>query len=214
MPIKRMPLRAQVHRTLLHNLVSGRIPAGASIREEALARRVGVSRTPLREALFELERDGFVELQPGRGFFVRPLSSTEAHQVYPMVWALEALAVDLLLDHRAELLPALERANATFAWATTPHDRMRADALWHRRLASASKNLRLTQTLSRLKATIARYELAFQSSTGDAGTSVREHAEIARCIELGDLSGARERLVQHWREGLAILLTRIAEAKT
>jgi DNA-binding GntR family transcriptional regulator len=71
-------------------ILSAALPPGVRVNEVALARELGISRTPLREALFGLEREGLVISHPRRGFFVSPLDVKDAREVYPLLATLEA----------------------------------------------------------------------------------------------------------------------------
>ena len=99
-------------------ILSGAVRAGGPIRQDALAAELGISKIPLREALARLEQEGLVRAEPNRGFFVRPLSASEAEEVYELRLKLEpelaaagaAAASDDERDQAAEALEALEEA--------------------------------------------------------------------------------------------------------
>lgn len=76
-------------------ILSGQVPADRAIRQDALAAELGVSKIPLREALARLEQEGLLRSQANRGFFVRPLSTAEAEEVYALRLKLEPEAVGL-----------------------------------------------------------------------------------------------------------------------
>ncbi|MCZ7528349.1 MAG: GntR family transcriptional regulator [Acidimicrobiia bacterium] len=95
MVIERRPLRDKVREEVLERLLRGVLPVGTNINEPELARELGVSRTPLREALLSLEREGLLDTHPGRGWWVAPLTPETVLDVYPIVGTLEALAVRL-----------------------------------------------------------------------------------------------------------------------
>jgi DNA-binding GntR family transcriptional regulator len=75
------PLRDEVKHQVLERVVRGRLPFGHRINETALAEELGVSRTPLREALLELQREGFLHSATARGFTVRPLTTHEIQEI-------------------------------------------------------------------------------------------------------------------------------------
>jgi DNA-binding GntR family transcriptional regulator len=95
MAIQRLSLRDQVRDELAGWLNDGRLKPGQRLEEERLARAMGVSRTPLREALASLARDGLVDAVPHRGFRVPALSVEVVRDLYPIIGSLEALAVRL-----------------------------------------------------------------------------------------------------------------------
>src|SRR6516164_2816173 len=92
--INKKPLREDVHALLRERIVSGGLMPGNRLQDVQLAAELGVSRTPVREALLRLEGEGLVESDPNRGFFVAPLSRKEVLEIYPIVWSLECLALD------------------------------------------------------------------------------------------------------------------------
>ena len=206
--IERRHLRDQVGEAIRDRIVRQRLPANQSIGEHALASELGVSRTPVRETLLGLERDGFVKAIPGRGFVVQPLSAEEARQLYPIVWSLERLALSDVTEVRPELIAELREINRSLASATTAEERLRLDSDWHRCLVSVSGNQRLIALLEGVKASLARYEHAYMDATGPRGTSIEEHERIAILLE-EQPSLAAEAIEAHWRRGLAVILVAI-----
>src|SRR5215471_14140667 len=113
--ISKKPLRDDVHALLRERIVKGDIPPGNRLQDVQLAAELGVSRTPVREALLRLESEGLVESDPNRGFFVAPLSRKEVSEIYPMVWALERLALDSSEPPTPAQVQALRQINAEMA---------------------------------------------------------------------------------------------------
>ena len=91
--ILRMPLRQEARKAVLEWILDGTLSPGSDVNEASLAASLGVSRTPLREALLALEQDGFLVSETGRGFRVVPLTERDVEEIYPMLWTLEGLAV-------------------------------------------------------------------------------------------------------------------------
>lgn len=206
--IERQHLRDQLGEAIRDRIVRQRLPVNQSIGEHALASELGVSRTPVRETLLGLERDGFVKAVPGRGFVVLPLSSEEARQLYPIVWSLERLALSDVTEVEPELIERLRQINRSLTSAATPQDRIRRDSDWHRCLVSVSGNPRLIAVLEGIKASIARYEHAYLDASGPCDQSVEEHEHIVKMIEKSPALGA-EAVEAHWRRGLKIILAAI-----
>src|SRR5438552_12261037 len=96
--IPRTPLRDEVYRHLLDRIHRGEITPGVRVRDTALAAQLGVSRTPVREALLRLTRDGVLEADMGRGFRLCPLARNEIREIGAILGALEALAFELSPD--------------------------------------------------------------------------------------------------------------------
>jgi DNA-binding GntR family transcriptional regulator len=206
--IERQHLRAALTEAIRERIVAQRLPANHSIGEVALAEELGVSRTPIREALFGLEHDGFVKAMPGRGFVVLPLSADEARQLYPIVWSLETLALSESAVIPPRVIAQLREINARLAVAAT-FQRTGIDAEWHRCLVSVSRNRRLLAMLDSVKASISRYEHAYLDVHEFCGRSIAEHEHVTTMLEQSLALGA-EAIETHWRQGLETILNAIA----
>ena len=93
--LSRTPLRDHVYLELLQRVQKGTLPPGSRIRDTEIARELGVSRTPVREALIRLAREGALQAEVGRGFRVRSLETAELLEVGAILAGLEPLALDL-----------------------------------------------------------------------------------------------------------------------
>lgn len=206
----RQHLRDDARTRLIEWIVAGRLSPGRSVGEEAIAAELGISRTPLREALIALERDGFVEAQHSRGFVVNPLSRSEVREIYPVLWGLEVVAVELGAAAGELDLTELRRLNRKFLDANTARDRLDLDTAWHRALISTSHNLRLIALVERARNAVKRYERAYMSARGLQAKSAREHTGIIHALSQGKVGAATQRVKHHWREGQERVLQLIA----
>jgi DNA-binding GntR family transcriptional regulator len=201
--IERRPLRSEVRRALIDRLLNGSLPAGERINESTLAEQLGVSRTPLREALFGLDRDGFLFTRAGKGFVVRPLTIDEVRELYPIIGSLEGLALRLTGPRAAKAVAGLRSTNRDLKKARNkPEDLLRIDAAWHGALVALCPNKRLVSMIARLKEQALRYEYAYMRSAGQITMSVDEHAEMARLLQSGEVTRAARLLESHWIEGV------------
>lgn len=203
--IEREPLREGIRRRLVDSIVAGTLGPGDRIRLSETAEAIGVSMTPLRESLVQLEREGFVRSDPGRGYAVPELDPEEVRQLYPLVWTLEVLALRSA-PPAADTVNELERLNERFAAQDEPEAAARLDRAWHRTLLAGCGNELLLELLSVLKARAARYELAYMRETGNVGMSADQHARIAEDLRAGDLDAAAATLEENWRIGPEVLL--------
>lgn len=204
MPVKIESLDVRICRELRGRVVAGDLPPGLSINEERLADELGVSRTPLRQALARLEQDGFLDLRPNRGFFVADLSGEEARELYPILAALEGLAVRLVPPGPDEL-ETLRRLNAELAETDLerPEIAVRANFRWHEALVAGYESRRLATMLETLRRQVYRYEISFFSPGAERlEKSVGLHRSIMAALEDGDLSAATRRIEEHWRADL------------
>jgi DNA-binding GntR family transcriptional regulator len=200
--ITRAPLREDVTREILHLIHCGDLAAGSRVRDSALAARLGVSRTPVREALLRLSRDGALEAIPGRGFRVRPLDPTEIQDVGTILSALEPLALRLSPDfprERLDRLAALDRRIETTRGDSAASIDLHDD--WHRILLEGCPNLRLLQMLATLRQTPRRYLHGYMRQTGGVSLSTGQHAKILDALGRRDREPAVRQLEQHWRRG-------------
>jgi DNA-binding GntR family transcriptional regulator len=204
--IERAPLRSAVRRRLLDAMLRGDPGPGASLNEVALATDLGISRTPLREALLALEEQGFVHTDPGRGFFVVPLTLREAQEIYPMLWTLEGLALRSAGRPPSGQLAVLTRLNRELAAAHANADRaLSLDGRWHEVLIERCDNQRLLDLVATLKHRVFRYEVAFMRDSGRIISSVEQHARIIADLRAGRLEAAARHLERNWRVSLEFL---------
>jgi DNA-binding GntR family transcriptional regulator len=183
-------------------ILSAALPPGVRVNEVTLARELRISRTPLREALFGLEREGFVVSHPRRGFFVSPLDVKDAREVYSLLATLEALALRTGAKGIAADRTALKRLNSAFRGANGPAAAVEADRAWHERLISHCGNVRLTSMVQPLRAAAIRFELRYLAERPTAEASVRQHAAIADAVFHGAVDKAARVLEENWMQGL------------
>jgi DNA-binding GntR family transcriptional regulator len=204
--ITRVPLRDQVHHAIVDRILRDELRPGARISDTALARELGVSRTPIREALLRLEREGFLEADIGRGFFVKPLSVREVREAYPVLWTLEVLALRGTGTPPPERRAHLERINAALEGEDDPERRIDLDGEWHRTLLEPCGNEYLMGLIANLKSVIRRYEYAYMQNAGYIPVSTRAHEEIAELVVAGNVEGAVPLLENNWRFTMQSLL--------
>ncbi|MGH7540312.1 MAG: GntR family transcriptional regulator, partial [Gemmatimonadota bacterium] len=168
--MEREPLREAIRRELTERIVAGDLRSGAPIRLVATAAEMGVSVTPLRESLVQLELDGFVRGAPGRGYTVAEMTAAEVDELYPLIWTLEALALRLAVPAGEDLV-ALAEANERFRACDEPREAQRLDREWHRALLRRCENRTLMEFLEVLKRRAARYEVAFMREMQRTGSS-------------------------------------------
>lgn len=206
-----VPIRADLRRTILERIVRGDLAPGSRIKEVRLAEEMGVSRTPLREVLINLEQEGFVRSELAHGFSVEPLSGREVRETYPLVWTLECLALRSSGIAITSLLERLSAINDTFAVATTADERLELDRNWHETLLSSCPNQRLNILLSGLRTVLRRYEHRFMSDVGLVTESVRQHRQIIEALHAKDTDSAERILTENWRVSMELLLIRLGE---
>ncbi|HEY6306254.1 MAG TPA: GntR family transcriptional regulator [Candidatus Angelobacter sp.] len=204
-------LRQNVAPDLLRRIVEGRLKPGEKIIESRLSSELGVSRTPLREALLYLEREGLVRSDMRRGFTVEPLSARDVRETYPVLAHLECLAIRTSFDLLPLLIPELQRINSEFARARSSEKALELDSKWHDLLASQSKNSRLASLLRTLRLAIRRYEHLYLADRGLISTSVTQHRTIIRALRKRDLEALLKAVEVNYLFGMRVLLRRMGE---
>lgn len=185
-------LSEQVYLAVRSRIIDGALPPGAFLREKDLE-PMGVSRTPIREALGRLASEGFLERLPHRGFRVPEESLAGLLELYPIVASLELLAGRLALERFTPGdIARLREVNARLAEARDRGD-VRAmldrNTEFHRLISERGGNRRLAMLLDDLRSQLTRLELWYYSGRDRTQRSIREHEEIILSVERGD--GAR-----------------------
>jgi DNA-binding GntR family transcriptional regulator len=205
--ITRKFLRDDIHREILQRLLGGTLAAGMRIDETKLAEELGISRTPLREALVQLELEGFLESRLGRGFWVTLLTRKDVCETYPMVAALEALAIKSTdIDSFRTKEAELERLAEAMTVATSdPRRAQELDHQWHSLLLSSCQNERLIETIDHLKQILLRYEYAYMSDAESVRVSAEQHHSIALALMAGNMDEATRLLEINWLHSMEAL---------
>jgi DNA-binding GntR family transcriptional regulator len=213
MAIQRLNLRDQVREELVDWLSDGRLKPGQRLEEERISQALGVSRTPLREALTRLAGDGLVEAVPRRGFRVPRLSAELVRDLYPVVGGLEGLAIRLSGAQASGLASGLDGLNERLALPhLSPRQRADLDRRWHELLVSRNPNRELGALLARTRARLRPYAGCWDRSAGELETSRAEHAEIALLLGAGRLNEAAEAVLRHWVRGIRTVTAWVEQA--
>jgi DNA-binding GntR family transcriptional regulator len=207
----RKRLRLGLHQALLDLIVTGKLNGGEKLNEVRLSQQLKVSRTPLRESLLHLEREGLVRSDLRRGFTVEPLSAKEVREIYPLLAHLECLAVRNSAGLLSPIIPELERINRAFAGARTPDRARELDTLWHETLMSQSRNSRLSAIVSNLRLAIRRYEHFYMAEAKLIPASAAQHTEIIAALRRNDMESAIPLLEQNYTFGMRVLLRKMGE---
>jgi DNA-binding GntR family transcriptional regulator len=204
--IARVPLRDEVYRQVLDRIHRGDLAAGVRLRDSDLAAQLGVSRTPVREALLRLAREGVLDSSMGRGFRVRSLEASELREVGAVLGTLESLALRLSaepsperLDRLAELDRRLEQTRGDAAACLDLEDE------WHRVLLDGCTNRRLLELIASLRQVPRRYLAAYMRDAGRLSLSTLPHTKIVHALRERGPDSAAAVFEQQWQRGLAEL---------
>ncbi|HZO62296.1 MAG TPA: GntR family transcriptional regulator [Gaiellaceae bacterium] len=192
-----------VHDRLRSAILRGEIPPGQVTSQVVLARQLGVSRTPLREALRLLQREGLVLAEPNRQVRIAGFTLADVEGLYAMRIALEAVAIRATVPTLTpEDLAELEGLMAQMDHYMRSVDMARMDvphALFHARFVRAG-GARLTTAIAQLFDHAQRYRLAYLAGTPGGGYADRraEHRAMIDAAAAGDVEATIERLVAHY----------------
>lgn len=199
-------------------IVDGHLADGERINEVQISALLGVSRTPLREALNRLTADGSLTAKPRHGYFVTPLTEDDFVQVYDLRPILDPAALKMAgLPSRAQL-DRLEAINKKLVTAQKPERIVELDDAWHRELLAHCPNRALVEMIDNVIRRTRRYELALMREQKHVIEAGKTHTLILAALRKGDLAKACALLEQNMREGrepvLAWLRSRIKSGGT
>lgn len=209
------PLREIVFESLREAIINADLKPGERLMEIQLAERMGVSRTPVREAIRKLELEGFVVMVPRKGAFVAGLSLKDIAELFEIRGALEGLAAELAAERiNEEELEELERCLFQIAECIESGDIeqiIEIDTLFHATLFKASRNVRLVQIVNNLREQIHRYRMRSLAYPGRAREALEEHKEIVEALSERNVGLANRLALQHMDKAENAIMTIILE---
>ena len=201
--IARAPLGEQVYLQILQRIHQRSIPAGTRLRDAAIAAELGVSRTPVREALLRLSREGLLSASAGRGFSLPPLDPAELRELGSILALLEPLALEQSpapspqrLDRLGDIVRRLEQTRGDIPGC------IELDDEFHRVLLEDCPNRRLLGLVGTLRRSLRRYLHHYLERGGRVSLSSLQHARIAEALGKGDRQAGRQLLERKWRRGI------------
>jgi DNA-binding GntR family transcriptional regulator len=188
-------------RVLRELIVAGELEPGRRLSEREIGSQLGISRTPLREALRLLASERLVELLPRRGARVALLDSATVEDVFPVLMTLERLAVDLACKLMGEdEIARLRDMQARMGAARRRREKRRFFAVsqdFHDSILAASANATLQATYARLSGQVRRIQFMSLDSEAEWEEALREHEAIVRALEKRNAAAAVKAITQH-----------------
>lgn len=228
-PMASDPLREHAYKHIHSKLVAGEFPAGSVISEHSLAREIGISRTPVREAIRRLEQEGVLEQVPRFGTIVRRPQRRDLEELYQLREALEPYAVaqvagrmseadlatlEKLCEELHSIATAVRKAERPVVDAARMRRLLSADLGFHMVLLRASGNRRLikiiadSRVLTRIFGTPRQvHDLTIIEETH------RYHSEILEAVKTGDAARARDLMAEHIRASMSEALEHFDQAQ-
>ena len=178
-----LPLRDVVFLKLREAILKEELPPGTRLMEVHLASELGVSRTPVREAIRMLEEEGLAVVQPGRGAKVAKMTEKDLDDVLQIRSALDALAVRLSCSHRTdEDLEKIHAAMLDFEKATSIPNNLNgiaeADEAFHDRIYDSTGNPKLSIMITNIRQQMFRYRYEYIKDTSAYPRLIKEHRTI------------------------------------
>lgn len=213
---RHLTLRERIYEEIVRLIVSGELPSGAPIDERQLIERLAVSRTPFREAIGTLAKEGLIEIKPYRGFYVRSFSQREISDLYELRKVLESFATRLAVPRMSEVDIA-EFSQILDEAVTALRSRDMAtyaarDRAFHEKIARLSGNAALIETLSRLALQIQICRVIANESDDFAQRAAREREDILEALRARDAERAARLMEQHITDVQGAVLARFAAA--
>lgn len=210
-----LPLRDVVFNTLRQAILRGELKPGERLMEIQLANKLGVSRTPIREAIRKLELEGLVLMIPRRGAEVAEITEQNLRDVLEVREALEELSVKLACEHATQAqIEEMKQAAQVFKESLSGDDVTRiaeADVAFHDAINMATDNQKLIQILNNLREQMYRYRMEYLKDRQSHSVLVREHEEILNALCARDAEKALNVTITHierQRDHILNLLTK------
>jgi len=200
----------EIYLSIRKKIISHELKPGQPLREEALASKYGVSRTPIREVLRRLESDGLVEIIPYKGIFVTELTLADIREILDIRLALESIAARRaainIEDEEIERLKDLADKFETAAKENDIELSFQADDRLHKIILIIADNNRLKEYLNKLLSQIYRIRFLSGNTPGRLDESSQEHQDIINALIDRDPDSAEKMMKKHLRNTEELLL--------
>ena len=195
------PLRDIVYPELKTQIMTGSIKPGTRIMEVDIAEEMGVSRTPIREAIRKLEKEGFVSIEPRKGVYAAEMSVHDMVEALEVRETLEGQAAELAAKRITdEEMEQLMECSESFNKAVSDEDSenmIKYDTLFHHLIVEASGNKVLVDLVSKLQEVVLRFRYLYFSDFRRSAQMPAEHELIVDAIRSGDHQKAKEAATIH-----------------
>ncbi len=212
------PLREVVCEALRDAIRKGILEPGERLMEVQLADELGISRTPVREAIRKLEQEGYVIMMPRRGTYVSDISTSDVKEIFEIRSALESLATGLaarrIEPEELETLQNLLIEIEGYIRENNIEKIVETDIKFHGLLYQVSRNERLVNIINNLKEQLARFRTLSMSYPGRLQETLEEHSDMVEAIANGDVSAARDAAEHHMERAEKTLLKAMRKIKT
>ena len=193
-----MTLKEKAYLHLKELIITNQIPLKEPLIETEIAAKLNISRTPVREAIRQLEMTGLVENYGSRGYFVSEITSHDVYEIFSLRITLELLALEnsfeyLDLEKLAKLKENFKSLETNFSWEKAHH----YDKELHDQWILKSGNKRLMLFLDNLNDQIERFRRFATQEKTRSYKSISEHIHLIEQIESNNLEAAKDSLIKH-----------------
>lgn len=196
-----LPLRDVVFNTLRRAILKGELKPGERLMEIALADKLGVSRTPIREAIRKLELEGLVVMAPRKGAKVASITERDLNDVLEVRKGMEVLAISLackrITGEELDKLEAIEQSFQSLIESGNLTELAEMDVKFHDTIYQATNNQRLVQLLNNLREQMYRYRMEYLKDIAVRRTLAEEHKAICEALRGKDESKAQNYVSVH-----------------
>lgn len=204
--IERTFVREEAYLKLRDWIVEGVLEPGSQLRDKELAEKLGVSRTPIREALLRLEDEGLVKTKPNCSTLVSPIDFHDAAHLYAIISSLEQLALTQAFESISPSdIQEMIEANERLRQGVKNRDRLAAldaDSDFHSVYVHLSQNKELERILYGVRHKLKRVDLYYFEKAKEIHRSCEEHDQIIEALKRKELSSALRAVEHNWSSGL------------
>ncbi len=212
--LENRPIRDIAYETLKHAIISGQLPAGSRIVETLYAERLHISRTPLREALRKLERDGLVEYVLHRGVVVRAFTIEDIEEIFTIRNAMMMLILPSVVKNVTD--EDIERLEDILKEMDVAQQKEDADQLavynrrFHYELEHLSDKIRILRVIDSQEDYVVRFSALTIASIVRRSKAHQEHHEMVELLRKRDLEGLKSLMQHHLEESMETCLAAVS----
>lgn len=198
---KAVSYKEKAYEILKTSIITHKLKPGEQMNERVLAEKLGISRTPVREALQMLENEGWLKTEPWKGTFVSDITVQDIKEVFQLRIALEPMVVELAAENmenkEIEKLEQLLHKQKLFFEQKNAPDFLKTDMDFHMCLAQATGNQRLINILNNLNDMIIRLGMYAIQTYNRYIQTLKEHQRIIDALKIRDAVAAKDAMIYH-----------------
>lgn len=208
-PIKRKFIKDEAYDLISKKIISGELKPKTRIRINEMSEALGISRTPVREAILRLEDEGLILSKANRWTMVAPINIDETLNIYPIISSLEQLALKIGFSNiNDEVIEELENINENIKKIQSKKNHIKIlelDQAFHKEIIDLAQNSEIDSLLDGLKRKVSRVDIYFFENDSHKMSSFDEHAEIIKYLKKKDLEKALLAIEKNWATTMSSL---------